>query len=55
MKALSHRSLDKEETGCVPYSDFKNIMSDYGLQIPAAQHEDDVVNYVDYLNSVAQL
>ncbi|XP_063680681.1 uncharacterized protein LOC134815972 isoform X2 [Bolinopsis microptera] len=49
------RSLDKDETGCVPYSDFKNIMSDYGLQIPGPQHEDDVVNYVDYLNSVALL
>ena len=43
-----------EETGCVPYSDFRSIMKEYGLKVPDYR-DDDTVNYVDYLNSVAQM
>eukprot|EP00116_Pleurobrachia_bachei_P006420 sb/3466682/ len=46
------RSRDEEQTGCVGYSDFRNIMSDYGVKVAPAAETDDIVNYVDYLNSV---
>ena len=55
MTTPTSRSHDTHESGCIPYSDFKNIMSDFGLKMPSPEHEEDVVNYVDYLNSVTAL
>lgn len=46
------RVYDSQDTGCVEYAEFKNVLSRYGLTLPP-HRGDEKVNYVDYLNSVA--
>ena len=48
------RVHDREETGQIPLSDFRNIMSEYGLRVPEDQG-DHCVDYLEYLRAVSEL
>jgi len=48
------RVHDTDETGQIPLSDFRNIMSEYGLKVPEDQG-DQSVDYLEYLRAVSEL